>query len=303
MRWRLSIRRSCWRVYRVNFEAVTVAALLGDAAQRLATVLGLDSRTARIEARVLAAHVLKVEPVWLLAHDTDIPNAAGRADFRGLLERRLAGEPIAYLTGWREFYGHALRVTPDVLIPRPETELLVERALARIPRDTGFDVLELGCGSGCIAISLALERPRARITAIDCSAAALDIARGNADRLHASVEFLTSHWYSGLVGRQFDMIVANPPYVVSDDWHLAQGDVRYEPLGALASGIDGLDALRHIVEGAHVYLRPQGHLLLEHGYDQAPAVRALLTSAGMASIETWPDMAGVLRASGGKVSA
>lgn len=283
-------------------EASTLAVLLNDAAQRLTASLNLDSRTARIEARVLAAHTLKVESAWLVAHATDVCSELCFADFNNLLARRLAGEPIAYLTGLREFYSQAFQVTPDVLIPRPETELLVERALVHIPPQVELDVLELGCGSGCVAISLALQRPHAHITAIDCSSAALAVARSNANRLNASVDFLSSDWYAELSGCQFDMIVANPPYVAHDDVHLECGDVRFEPMGALVSGRDGLDALRQIVKYAPLHLRRPGYLLLEHGYDQAEQVQRLMTLAGMSSIQTWPDLAGILRVTGGELS-
>lgn len=283
-------------------EAFTVADVLGDAAKRIMGALNLDARTARLEARVLAAHVLKVAPSWLIAHDTDPINAGALGVFCALLERRLAGEPIAYLTGVREFYGYAFEVTPDVLIPRPETELLVERALSQIPPDAAFNVLELGCGSGCVAISLALQRPRARITAVDCSVAALTLARRNAMRLNTQVEFLSSDWYVGLVGRQFDMIVSNPPYVAANDPHLGRGDVRFEPMGAFIAGIAGLDALRVIIKSAHLYLRARGSLILEHGYDQAKQVQALLELAGMTPIETWHDLSGVARISSARLS-
>ena len=286
----------------VKSDAFTVGAVLGDAAKRIMGALDLDARTARLEVRVLAAHVLKVAPSWLIAHDTDVLHAAAVVNFRALFERRLTGEPIAYLTGVREFYGYEFEVTPDVLIPRPETELLVERALMQIPPDVALDVLELGCGSGCVAISLALQRPRARITAVDCSVAALTLARRNAERLNTQVELLSSDWYGALVGRRFDIIVSNPPYVAINDPHLARGDVRFEPMGAFIAGIAGLDGLRVIIENAHLYLRAQGKLLLEHGYDQAEQVRSLLKSAAMDPIETWHDLAGVARVSGGRLS-
>ena len=302
MRWPRSIRRNCWRACRVKSEPLVVAAVLTDATHSIASALGLDSRSARLEARVLAAHVLNVAPSWLIAHDTDALDAASLLGFRALLDRRLAGEPIAYLTGRREFYGYIFRVTPDVLIPRPETELLVERALAHIPPNTDFDILDLGCGSGCVALSLALQRPLARITALDHNAAALEVARDNAEHLNANVEFLSSDWYSALGDRQFDMIVSNPPYVANDDVHLSEGDVRFEPTSALVSGKDGLDALRHVIQGAHSYLRAPGYLLLEHGHDQAEQVARLFTIAGMASIQIWTDLAGIPRISACKLS-
>jgi release factor glutamine methyltransferase len=286
----------------------TVAGLIDDATTRIAATLGLERRDARLDARVLAAHVLRVDAAWLIAHDTDPLPAQQALAFQSLLAHRLTGLPIAYLTGNREFYGRPFQVTTDVLIPRPDTELLVELALARIPPNQEIDVLDLGTGSGCIAITLALERPFARVTAVDRSAAALAIARSNAKTLNARVEFLTSDWFSAFMpsrvrpGRRFDLIVSNPPYIAADDPHLAQGDVRFEPISALAAGADGLDALRHLIATACAHLQPGGTLLLEHGYDQAEAIQALLRQNGIHSPQSWNDLAGVQRVSGGNVS-
>lgn len=255
---------------------------------------------------MLAAFAWNVSPAWLIAHDTDPLSDAQTAQFKALLSRRLAGEPVAYLTGSREFYGRPFRVSPDVLIPRPDTELLVEQALARIPPDQTVEVLDLGTGSGCIAITLALERPLARVTAVDRSAAALAIAQRNADILNARVEFLTSDWFAAfmpprvLAGRGFDLIVSNPPYVAAADPHLARGDVRFEPLTALAAGQDGLDDLRRLIRAACAHLKPGGALLLEHGYDQADAVVELLRQHGFVQIFTLRDLAGLNRVSGGR---
>lgn len=265
-------------------------------------MLGLDTRTARLETRVLAAFAWNVAPAWLIAHDTDPLAEAHIAAFDVLLTRRLAGEPVAYLTGTREFYGRPFRVSPDVLIPRPDTELLVELALARMPPDQAVEVLDPGTGSGCIAITLALERPLAHVTAVDRSAAALAIAQRNADALNARVEFLTSDWFDALAGRQFDLIVGNPPYIAAADPHLARGDVRFEPVSALAAGHDGLDDLRHLTRGACAHLRRGGTLLLEHGYDQADAVQALLRENGIRHPRSWADLAEILRVSGGGLS-
>lgn len=280
----------------------TVAGLIDDATARITATLGMERRDARLDARVLAAHVLGVDAAWLIAHDTDPLPARHATAFQSLLARRLTGLPIAYLTGNREFYGRPFQVSPDVLIPRPDTELLVERALARIPPNQAIDVLDLGTGSGCIAITLALERPLARVTAVDRSPAALAIARRNAEFLNARVEFLASDWFSALCGRCFDLIVSNPPYIATEDPHLAQGDVRFEPLSALAAGADGLDDLRHLTAAACAHLQPGGALLLEHGYDQAEAVQALLRQNGIQSPQSWNDLAGVQRVSGGNVS-
>ena len=283
-------------------EAATVAGLLDDATARIAAALGLAHRDARLDARVLAAHVLGVDTAWLIAHDTDPLSDTHTAAFEFLLTQRLEGVPVAYLVGTREFYGRPFQVSPDVLIPRPDTELLVELALARMPPDQAMEVLDLGTGSGCIAITLALERSRARITAVDRSAAALAIAERNADILNAHVEFLTCDWFAALVGRRFDLIVGNPPYIAATDPHLARGDVRFEPLTALTAGRDGLADLRQLTAAARNHLRPGGVLLLEHGYDQADAVQALLRESGIPRPQSWADLAGILRVSGGELS-
>lgn len=279
-----------------------VASLLEDATARIAAGLGLEKREARLDARVLAAFAWQVSPAWLLSHDTDPLTQTQITRFTTLLTRRLSGEPIAYLTGMREFYGRLFRVSPDVLIPRPDTELLVELALARMPPGETVDVLDLGTGSGCIAISLALERPLARVTAVDRSEAALAVARQNAHVLGADVEFLVSDWFDSLASRRFDLIVGNPPYIAAADPHLTQGDVRFEPLSALTAGKDGLSDLRLLTAGATAHLKPGGVLLLEHGYDQADAVQALLQVAGFRDVRSWTDLSGIRRVSGGKLS-
>jgi len=286
----------------VRGEAATVADLLNDACARIATALGLEKREARLESRVLAAFAWNVSAAWLITHDTDLLAAPQITAFQSLLSRRLAGEPIAYLVGTREFYGRSFQVSPAVLIPRPDTELLVDLALARIPLNQPADILDLGTGSGCIAITLALERPLARVTAVDRSAAALAIAQRNADHLNARVEFLTSDWFSNLGGRCFDLIVSNPPYIAASDPHLACGDVRFEPLTALAAGQDGLDDLRQLTHSACAHLKPGGTILLEHGYDQAAAIQVLLRKNGIPAPQNWLDLAGIPRVSGGVMS-
>ena len=286
----------------MGHEAATVVGLLNDASARIAAALGLDKREARLEARVLAAHAWQVDHAWLIAHDTDPLNDTHVAAFESLVSRRLEGVPIAYLVGAREFYGRPFQVSPAVLIPRPDTELLVERALAHIPADQAVEILDLGTGSGCIAITLALERPLARVTAADRSAAALAVAQRNADILNARVEFLASDWFAALAGRRFDLIVSNPPYVAAADPHLAHGDVRFEPLTALAAGHDGLDDLRLLTRAACAHLKPGGTLLLEHGYNQADKVQTLLREGGIRHPQSWADLSGILRVSGGKLS-
>jgi release factor glutamine methyltransferase len=217
-----------------------------------------------------------------------------------MLQRRLQGEPIAYILGEREFFGLSLKVTPATLIPRPETELLVELALQRIPVHGHFRVLDLGTGSGAIAISIAKNRPDANVVAVDASEAALQVARENAQRLGvANTSFLQSEWFSELGGQRYDLIISNPPYVAAGDVHLSQGDVRFEPVSALASGADGLDDIRRIAGQAGDFLEPGGRLLLEHGYDQAAQVRDLLTKNGFLEVFSAKDIAGIDRVSGG----
>ena len=264
--------------------------------------LGLEKREARIEARALACHAWRVDGAWLIAHDIDLLTDEMLAMFQTLLSRRLEGMPIAYLVGTREFYGRPFKVTSDVLIPRPDTELLVELALERIPPDRSVEVLDLGTGTGCIAITLALERPHVRVTAVDRSTDALKIAQYNADTLNARIEFLSSDWFAELTGRRFDLIVSNPPYIPAADPHLVSGDVRFEPMAALAAGAGGLDDLRRLTRDARTHLKPGGTLLLEHGYDQGDAAQALLRLSGFHDPQSWPDLAGIPRVSGGKLS-
>jgi release factor glutamine methyltransferase len=258
---------------------------------------GLDA----VDAQVLFAHVAGRDRAWLATHgDEPLPADVARA-FAALAQRRRAGEPVAYLTGTREFWGMPLRVSPAVLIPRPETETLVELALARLPADRVVRVLDLGTGSGAIALALARERPRARILATDVSAAALAIAMENARHLAlANVEFVQSDWYEGVPAAwpdaRFDLIVSNPPYVAGGDPHLAQGDLRFEPAVALSPGDDGLTAIRRIFGGARERLARGGWVAVECGYDQAGEVRRLLVSAGWTDVATARDLAGIERA-------
>ena len=246
---------------------------------------------------------------WLFAHAVDPLPAGLDADFARVVARRWKGEPVAYLTGRREFRGLALDVDPAVLIPRPETETLVDVALAMLPTDRPAQVLDLGTGSGAIALAIAQERPLARVLATDRSRAALAVARRNARRLGlANVAFAGGNWYAALRGRpgaaaklcEFDLIVSNPPYVAEADPHLAQGDLRFEPRRALAAGPDGLDALRTIVAGAPGHLAPGGWLVIEHGYDQARAVRALFAAAGLREFAATRDLAGIARVAAGR---
>lgn len=243
------------------------------------------------DAEALMAHALDRPPSWLYAHGDEMLDANTLATFQSLLARRRAGEPVAYLTGRRGFWRFELRVTPDTLIPRPETERLVELALERLPDDAAVEVADLGTGSGVIALALALERPRARVDAVDASAAALAVARGNAQALGLSnVRFRLGYWYAPLAGHRYDLIASNPPYIADDDPHLGQGDLRAEPRSALASGADGLDAIREIAAAARTHLRPGGWLLVEHGWTQGAAVRALFANAGLVEVETAQDL-------------
>jgi release factor glutamine methyltransferase len=254
-----------------------------------------------IDGQVLVAHVLQRDRAWLAAHGDDVLAREQADAFFALAKRRRDGEPVAYLTGFREFWGLALAVTRDVLIPRPETETLVELALAWLPRDRPVRVLDLGTGSGAIALAIASERPRAHVVATEGSAAALAVARDNAQRLALSnVEFAQADWYDGVSDTGFDMIVSNPPYVAMGDPHLTEGDLRFEPAAALASGVDGLAALRTIITGARARLAASGALIVEHGYAQSAAVQGLLRDAGFVQITVRRDLAGIARVAGGK---
>lgn len=252
------------------------------------------------EARLLLGHALGRSTAWLIAHDDETLGEEALRRFASLVARRAGGEPVAYLTGHREFFGRDFAVSPAVLIPRPETELLVEIALGRLP-DAGR-ILDLGTGSGCVAVTLALESPRSEVSAVDISDAALDMARGNAEQLGARIRFLRSDWFSSVAGERFDIIVTNPPYVAATDAHLDAGDLRYEPAAALASGLDGLEAIRRIIIAAPEFLAPGGQLWLEHGYDQAPAVEALLGAVDFVGVEQHRDLAGIVRVSGGTIN-
>ena len=352
------------------------------ASNKLECTIHLDQITAKFEAQLLLQHALGVNRAWLIAHDSDALPANTLAQFETLLNRRLNGEPIAYILGYREFFGLQLKVSADTLIPRPDTETLVEAALAKIPlmarqvhheRDLPvqrerhlladyelnfqaqgeqglqtqqkrelmtlqeqnllapvrpelvercwndaingesyalpqqFRVLDLGTGSGAIALAIAKHRPLAQVTALDASQAALGIAIENAQNLEIpNVNFMLSDWFSALsqanVTQKFDVIVSNPPYIEADDAHLKQGDLRFEPLSALASGADGLQDIRIIISQAPQHLNPQGWLLLEHGYNQAASVAALLKQAGFIEVETIEDLGGNHRVTLGKIA-
>lgn len=267
----------------------------------LTAKLGLEAAEARAEIRALLAHVLGVNRAWLITHEHDVLPAEQMAAYAALLARRLNGEPTAYLFGEKEFFGRRFKVAPGVLVPRPETELLVELALEKCATLLAPNILDMGTGSGCIAITLALEST-GRVTALDSSAAALAIARVNAHQLGAAVQFYQGDWYQALpeknAAEKFDLIVSNPPYIEANDAHLAA--LKHEPLQALASGEDGLQAIRCIVQGAPGYLKPGGWLMLEHGWDQAARVQTLLQAQGFIEVETRADLAGIGRVTLGK---
>lgn len=296
-------------------ESTTPARLLARALR-----LGLD----RLDAQLLLLHALgrpEHDRAWLLAHDTDTLPPSVQTAFDACVRRRLAGEPVAYITGHKEFYGLDLQVDERVLVPRPDTETLVEWALSLLPvanslplpagdslplplgegRGEGMpphkQVLDLGTGSGAIALALKHARPDVQVTAVDASADALAVARANAEHLRLKVTFKQGSWFEG-INRQFDLIVSNPPYVAAQDPHLDA--LKHEPRQALTSGADGLDDIRRIISRARAHLHPGGWLLLEHGWDQAGAVRALLVDAGFEDVQSRPDLAGIPRCSGGR---
>ncbi len=252
------------------------------------------------DARMLLQHVLDVSQAHLIAHADQELNPEQARHFHLLVVRRFHGEPVAYLMGKREFYSLDFKVTPAVLIPRPETELLVDLALERIPADRPSKVLDLGTGSGAIAISIAKYRPLADIIAVDSSAAAIAVAKINAEKLNVNnVRVITSDWFDGLAGEKFDLVVSNPPYIAEGDPHLTQGDLRFEPRTALTTGDDGLECIRFIIASASAYLVEGGALLLEHGYNQADVCRQLLSKADFGGVFSHPDLAGIVRVSGG----
>ena len=258
----------------------------------------LSGDAARREATLLLRHALGVSEAWLVAHADDPVDTPQAAAFHELVARRAAGEPVAYLIGTRGFHALELEVTPEVLIPRPETELLVDCALQRIPLDAESAIADLGTGSGAIALAIAKARPHARVLATDASTAALAVARANAERLGIdNVALAQGDWCAALGEERFDLIVSNPPYIATGDPHLQRGDLRFEPPAALASSVDGLDAIRVIVRDARVHLREGGWLLLEHGFEQGAAVRALLSAQGHVDVATVRDLEGRERVS------
>lgn len=277
--------------------ATTVEALLRAGVRLLEGA----SASPRLDAEVLLAHALGWSRAALFARRDEALAPADAARCLALIGERRSGRPVAQVTGRREFWSLALEVTPDVLTPRPDTEALVERALARIPADAAARVLDLGTGSGAVALAIAQERPAAAVTATDASPAALAVAARNAARLGlARVAFAAGDWLVAVPGGTFDVIVSNPPYLADGDWAGADPELAFEPHAALAAGADGLDALRRIVAGAPAHLAPGGWLALEHGAAQGAAVRALLAATGFADVGTHADLAGLPRVTEGR---
>jgi release factor glutamine methyltransferase len=248
-----------------------------------------------LEARILLAHALKCTRVQIVIRSKDALTPQQVTEVSELFMRRMQGEPIAYLTGEREFHGLRFEVTSDVLIPRPETERLVELAMEKLPK--GGSVIDLGTGSGAVAVTLAHERRDAKVSATDISEAALGVARRNASQHSVAVRFIHSDWFTKVDGL-FDVIVSNPPYIAAGDPHLAQGDLLFEPRSALTDDANGMMHIGAIIDGAPQHLKPGGWLLMEHGYDQASAVRALLARAGWQQVQSWQDLSGIERVSG-----
>ncbi|MGL6290141.1 MAG: peptide chain release factor N(5)-glutamine methyltransferase [Silanimonas sp.] len=271
---------------------LTIAAALRAAASRLPPFAGIDAGEARAEAETLLAYALGVGRSWLFAHADDALPAEAAARFDALVVARAAGTPVAHLIGRRGFWRFDLEVSPATLIPRPETERLVELALERLATDRPLRLLDLGTGTGAIALALAAERPRATVVAVERSAAAAAVARRNASTvgLAARVDVRDGAWFAPVAGERFDLIASNPPYIEDNDPHLAAGDLRFEPRSALASGADGLDDLRAIASAAPAHLAPGGWLLLEHGWRQGEAVRTLLRAVGFDAVQTARDL-------------
>jgi release factor glutamine methyltransferase len=275
----------------------SINAVLAEAASTLA----LLSESALLDAEVLLCQVLNKPRSHLRAWPDKPLQPEQLTAFRMLLEQRQKGMPIAYITGHREFWSRDFQVTPDVLIPRPDTELLIELSLKLIPADKPIKIIDLGTGSGIIAITLAAERPRSQVIATDFSLAALGIARVNAAKHHVNnIRFYQSDWFTNVPDSKFNLIISNPPYIAEDDNHLRQGDVRFEPQTALCAAGQGLADIKIIASTARDYLEPCGHLLIEHGYNQQQQVQALLKDLHYDNVQTYTDLSGQPRATYGQ---
>jgi release factor glutamine methyltransferase len=274
----------------------TIGALLAEAAKNLEQI----SDSARLDAELMLAFVLDKPRSYLFSHADEQPDEERYDIFTGMVHRRAQGEPVAYITGRREFWSMDLVVNRHTLIPRPDTEVLVEQVLACLD-ETPRRLLDLGTGSGAIALALAKERPQDVVVATDVSADALSVARYNASRLElANVEFALGSWFEAVSGQRFDLVASNPPYVAHGDPHLEEDGLPYEPITALVAGGDGLDAIRLLASQSPGHLHPGGSLFMEHGYDQAEQVAEILADAGFTGIRQHPDLAGILRVSSGK---
>ena len=274
----------------------SICGLLSAATERLATV----SESAILDTEVLLCHCLHKNRSFLRAWPDHQPTPEQAKLFWSLIERRRQGMPIAYLTGQREFWSRNFCVGPDVLIPRPDSELLIELSLECLPAEQPCKIIDLGTGSGILAITLAAERPLATVIATDISPAALNIARRNAEQLNtANVSFLQSHWFDAVLDTDFDLVISNPPYIAEDDPHLRQGDVRFEPDTALISAEEGLKDIRLLAEQARRHLKSNGHFLVEHGYNQEARVQAVFKQLNYRRVTTHTDLSGTPRVTSG----
>ncbi len=275
---------------------------LGEVSRQASQLLETTSDSPRLDAELLIAYALNIPRSRFIADPDQVLNAQQLNQIQTLIDRRAQGEPIAYILGCKHFWDLELKVTPDVLIPRPDTELIVETALTLFPADASINVLDLGTGSGAIAIAIARSRPHWHVCASDESRSALTVAIENAEyyQLH-NLSLLQSHWFDDLVkDKRFHLILSNPPYIPQNDPHLLQGDVRFEPQQALVSGADGLDAIRYLVAESKQHLQPDGWLMLEHGYDQGDPVRQLFVEHGYQDVQQRKDLGGHVRVTLGK---
>lgn len=278
----------------------TIKTLLTNATSALSE----HSDSPQLDAEVLLGFVLCKTRSYLRAWCDNEITTDQQAAFLDLVQQRQQGVPVAYLTGIREFWSRDFIVTPDVLIPRPDTELLIELSLQLIPRNQAVNIIDLGTGSGIIAVTLAVERPNAQVTAVDISLAALAVARHNAQQHQVTnIDFYQSHWFDHVLNAPFYLVISNPPYIAKDDEHLQQGDVRFEPKSALIAEEQGLSDIKTIADNTRRYLTPGGHLLIEHGYDQAPQVQAIFNALDYDKVQSYQDLSGNDRVTYGQKSS
>lgn len=279
-------------------QRISVKKILSQSVTQLTQQLSLSLDEAHIETRLILRHVLRCDQAWLITHINDELLTSDIDIFIALLQRRLTGEPIAYILGYRDFFDIRLKVTPATLIPRADTEILVETALAQIPEDASWDILDLGTGSGAIVLALAKHRLKAHFIAVDISASALAVAQENAQDMNLThVKFIQGDWFQAIPELKFDLIVSNPPYIAESDQHLKQGDLRFEPIQALKSGKQGLDDINRIIQNAAAYLKPDGSLILEHGFNQASEVALIAKHYGASEIRHFKDLSQQYRVS------